>query len=69
MLKETILVIDDEISLRDMMTGFIEKLGFNVLAAASGEEGIEIIKEEPVDLILTDYLMPNKNGLVRSKEH
>ena len=68
MLKETILVIDDEISQGEVIAGFLEKLGFKVLLAASGKEGIDIVKEEPVDLILTDYLMPGKNGLEVFKE-
>jgi len=68
MSNETILVIDDEISQRDTMAGFIEKLGFNVLAASSGKEGLDIAKEELIDLILTDYRMPDKNGLEVLKE-
>ncbi|MBC8229790.1 response regulator [bacterium] len=43
-------------------------MGFKVLVAASGKEGIDIVKEESVDLVLTDYLMPGKNGLEVLKE-
>ncbi len=68
MSNETILVIDDEISQRDTMAGFIEKLGFNVLVASSGKEGLDIAREELIDLILTDYRMPDKNGLEVLKE-
>ena len=68
MLNETILVVDDEIPQRDTMAGFLSKLGFNLLVAASGKEGIDIVEKEPVDLILTDYRMPDKNGLEVLKE-
>ena len=50
------------------MAGFIEKLGFNVLVASSGKEGLDIAREELIDLILTDYRMPDKNGLEVLKE-
>jgi len=66
--KGTILVIDDEIFQRELIAGFLQKLGFKVLLAASGEKGIDMVKEEPVDLILTDYLMPGRNGLEVLKE-
>jgi len=68
MLNETILVVDDEIPQRDTMAGFLSKLGFNLLVAASGKEGIDIVEKEPVELILTDYRMPDKNGLEVLKE-
>ncbi|MBM3238441.1 sigma-54-dependent Fis family transcriptional regulator [Candidatus Poribacteria bacterium] len=68
MSNETIIVIDDEIPQRETMSGFLNKLNFKVLVAASGKDGLDIAKKEPVDLILTDYRMPDKNGLEVLKE-
>jgi len=58
-----ILVIDDEESQREAMAGFLRKKGFEVLTASGGVEGINIIREGPVDIVLTDYRMPDADGL------
>ena len=61
--NDTILVIeDDEPQLRSL-TGFLEHLGFNVVSTISSVEGIKIASEQPIDLVLTDYKMPEKNGM------
>jgi two-component system capsular synthesis sensor histidine kinase RcsC len=39
-----------------------EKLGFQVLTASSGEEGLRLLASNPVDLLVTDYEMPDMNG-------
>ncbi|HWP23801.1 MAG TPA: sigma-54 dependent transcriptional regulator [Candidatus Binatia bacterium] len=58
-----ILVVDDEAPQRELIRGFLEKQGYEVLTAASGEQGLEILKREPVELILTDQRMPGLSGL------
>lgn len=60
---KTILVIEDEALQLQVLTGFLEKQRFTVIGSLSGVEGIQIAKERPVDLILTDYKMPDKDGL------
>jgi two-component system NtrC family response regulator len=58
-----ILVVDDEATQRELVCGFLKKQGYEVFAAADGERALEIFRQEPVDLILTDQRMPTLSGL------
>jgi len=57
-----ILVIDDEKIVRMAITHKLKKEGHEVIEAEDGEEGIEKYREDPADLIITDIIMPNKEG-------
>lgn len=59
----TILLIDDEPSQVTSITSFLKRREYMVLPAASGQEGIGILEKNKVDLILTDFRMPDMNGL------
>ncbi len=59
----TILVIEDETAQLQTLTGFLEKQRFEVVGSPSGAKGIEIARERNIDLVLTDYRMPGKDGL------
>jgi len=59
----SILLIDDEESILTSIKSFLLRRGHAVYTAADGAEGINKIKNNPIDLVLTDYRMPNKNGL------
>jgi DNA-binding response OmpR family regulator len=58
-----VLVIDDEAQIRRMLRKALEREGYKVMDAADGSEGISLFREHPTDLVLTDILMPNKEGL------
>ena len=58
-----ILVIDDDESLRRVLEYNLAQEGYAVLTAASGEQGLELLKKEGADLVLTDVRMPGMNGL------
>jgi two-component system NtrC family response regulator len=58
-----ILVIDDEAAQRDILTGYLKKKGYKIFSASSGKEGIEIVNTNPVDIILSDFKMPDLNGV------
>ena len=58
-----ILVIDDEAAQRDVLTGYLKKKGYKIYSASSGKEGIESAKNNPVDIILSDFKMPDLNGI------
>jgi len=55
---EKILVVDDEERQREIAGGILTRLGYNAEVVSSGEEAIEYVKENPVDLILLDMVMP-----------
>ena len=58
-----ILIIDDEPQIRSMLTLMLERDGYEVVEAPDGVEGIKIYRQNPVDLIITDLIMPNKDGI------
>ena len=57
-----ILVIDDEDSVRDVLSRMLQAKGHQVAVASNGEEGIERFKSEPFDLVFTDLGMPKLSG-------
>lgn len=61
--KQTILVVDDEQDLLDLIEYNLKKEGFHVLKAEDGKEGIEVAREHTPDLILLDIMMPKMDGL------
>jgi CheY-like chemotaxis protein len=59
---KTVLCVDDEkigLRVRKIM---LESHGFRVLTASSGQQGLSIFEEQPVDLVVLDYYMPGLNG-------
>lgn len=58
-----ILIIDDEVQIRDMLTQMLTREGYQVSNASNGKEGMKICHELPVDLIITDIIMPEKDGI------
>lgn len=57
-----ILVIDDEEQIRDFLKTMLEIENHSVLEAQDGEQGLNILAKSPIDLVITDILMPNKEG-------
>jgi two-component system, OmpR family, response regulator ResD len=60
--KKKVLIVDDEEDLRFLVCMYLENSGFQCLQAGNGEEALNFIKEEKVDLILLDIMMPNIDG-------
>jgi GAF domain-containing protein/DNA-binding response OmpR family regulator len=58
----TILVIDDEAAVRDLMQRFLAKEGFRIVTAAGGEEGLRLARELKPDAITLDVMMPGMDG-------
>ena len=59
-----ILIIDDEETQLKSMKSFLERRGYAVFTALNGPQGYDIAKSEIIDIVLTDYRMPEWNGLV-----
>jgi CheY-like chemotaxis protein len=58
-----ILIIDDEKPFRDVLKQVLSKAGYDVVEAANGAEGINRFYENPADMIITDIIMPEKEGI------
>ena len=62
-MNKTILIIEDEIRIRFLMKDYLLSEGFSVIEACDGEEGLMAFKNNNVDLILLDIMMPKIDGL------
>lgn len=58
----TVLIVDDSPTVREMVSDQLRRGGFTVIEAVDGEEAIEKIKANFPDLVITDIVMPRKNG-------
>ena len=58
-----ILIIDDEKQIRKVMRKLLEKEGHTIAEAENGAEGIDVFRKQPADLIITDIIMPEKEGI------
>ncbi|RPJ09930.1 MAG: response regulator [Deltaproteobacteria bacterium] len=58
-----ILVVDDEAQIRTMLTQMLEQEGYTVFTAENGEEGLAMVGRHAFDLVVTDMIMPVKDGL------
>jgi len=58
-----ILIIDDEADVREMLKVGFEEAGFEVMVAFDGVSGLECYKQQTADLVITDILMPERDGL------
>ena len=63
-----ILIIDDNAKVLDTYCKILESAGYEVVVATNGNEGIRTFKEEPLDLVITDIFMPEKEGLETIRE-
>ncbi len=67
-MAETILVVDDDKSIRKMLFMRLNKLDYNMILAESGKKSLEILGSEVVDLILLDQIMPGMDGIATFEE-
>ncbi len=67
-----ILVIDDDVQVRSLISKFVEIAGHDVVAAEDGVDGMKCFKSDTYDAVITDIIMPHKEGLetiVELKQH
>ena len=65
-MKKTILLVDDEIDILDIQNRYLLQAGYDVLVAHDGKEGLELFRKKSIDLIITDIMMPNMEGMILS---
>jgi two-component system cell cycle response regulator len=58
-----VLVVDDARTVRRLLTGFLRRAGYQVFAAADGEEALARLAQRPIDVVVTDLNMPRRGGL------
>ncbi len=63
-----ILVVDDEAEIRRTLKLLLEQEGYTVRCAANGREALQLLKQEIVELLITDLVMPEKEGLELIRE-
>lgn len=63
MSTERILVVDDEEAIREVVSTLLESQGYECMVASSGRRALPLINETPFDLVLSDIVMPDMNGL------
>ncbi len=61
--KGTILIVDDEKEIRDLVDIYLKSDGYNTIKACDGVQAINLLQENDVDLIILDVMMPNLNGI------
>jgi len=60
---KSILVVDDDKQIREMLREILEREGYKVEEAENGKEALAIQRERPSDLIITDLIMPEQDGV------
>ena len=60
---KTLLLVDDSTTIRNMLKAFLGPYSCRLLEAAGGRAGLEMVKQETIDLIITDQNMPGLDGL------
>ena len=60
---QRVLVIDDDEQVRALLYEILERAGFEVVEASNGVEGLRLYRNQPTDLVITDLIMPEKEGV------
>jgi two-component system response regulator RegX3 len=63
-----ILIVDDEEHVRAALKQVLERAGYEVAVAATGNEGLELMRREGADLVITDVIMPGIDGITTARK-
>lgn len=67
-MNKTILVVDDEQRMRKLVSDFLSREGYTILEAADGRAALQLLEQEPVDLVILDVMMPEQDGWTVCRE-
>lgn len=62
-LKPKIMIVDDEPFIGELLTRFLSKRGYEAISFTSGQKALTYLENNPVNLVLTDLVMPEMNGI------
>jgi DNA-binding NtrC family response regulator len=63
MTKKTILIVDDDAQIRKLITAILKREGYDVITAANGRLALQALASQVADLVITDLIMPEKEGI------
>ena len=66
--KKQVLIVDDEPNLRKILSAQLLRDGYDILTAEDGEQGLQILRENHIDLVITDLRMPKVDGMTLLRE-
>jgi len=58
-----IIIVDDDVQIRDMLRQMLERAGYEVVEAPNGKVALRLCREKPADLVITDLIMPEMEGV------
>ena len=61
-MKSKIMVVDDEMHIRELVRFYLDKAGFDTIEAANAEEALDIVENQYIDLAVVDIMMPGRDG-------
>ena len=67
-MKSKIMIVDDEEHIRELVRFYLDKEGFECIQAANGEQAIEIVENQYIDLAIVDIMMPGMDGFTLVEE-
>src|SRR5271155_3799655 len=65
--RKQVLIVDDEPNLRKILSAQLSRDGYDVLTAEDGEQGLALLKDHHIDLVITDLKMPKVDGMTLLK--
>ncbi len=68
MKPQTVLLVDDERVILNTMAQFLERIGHQVFTAETAEDAIQIMNSHPVEIVITDIMLPGQNGLELTRQ-
>ena len=68
MIKRTVLIVEDEEKITNVLIDYLERAGFDVAALDSGGEVVEFVRENSPDLMILDLMLPDKDGMSVCRE-
>lgn len=64
---ESILIVDDELKIREVISEYVKSSGYDTFEASDGIQALKIVETQPIDLVILDVMMPNLDGFTTCK--